>query len=106
VKRATGSAPLSHLFNQACVSVQGLEGSPTAHTRFKELVRQLGGGRELPIGFLPTKVVFAILLKDGDTITTETLFPFAQIALVQAARALQSARLPVEVEVRAIELED
>ncbi|ADB33457.1 hypothetical protein Kfla_4425 [Kribbella flavida DSM 17836] len=104
VKKASGSSPLSHLFMQACVAVQGLEGSSTARTRFRELVRKHGRGRELAEGFEPTKVVFGILLKAGEEVTSKTLFPFAQAALVQASRFLHSAR--IDVEVRAIHLAD
>ncbi|WP_170284783.1 TIGR04141 family sporadically distributed protein [Kribbella amoyensis] len=103
VKQATSSSPLSHLFSQACVAVQGLEGSVEARQRFRELVRQQGRGRELPGDFVPTKVVFGILLKKGEAVTSSTLFPFAQVALVQAARVLQSARVPIDIEVRGIE---
>jgi uncharacterized protein (TIGR04141 family) len=102
VKKASGSSPLSHLFMQACVAIQGLEGSPQARTRFRELVQQHGRGRELPSDFKPSKIVFGILLKAGEEITPRTLFPFSQVALVQAARLLQSAR--IEVEVRSIHL--
>ncbi|WP_328997882.1 TIGR04141 family sporadically distributed protein [Kribbella sp. NBC_00709] len=104
VKQATSSSPLSHLFSQACVAVQGLEGSAQARTRFRELVRQQGRGRELPHDFVPTKVVFGILLKKGEAVTPSTLFPFAQVALIQAARMLQSARVPIDIEVRGIKL--
>lgn len=65
VKQATSSSPLSHLFSQACVAVQGLEGSVQARTRFRELVRQQGRGRELPHDFMPTKVVFGISAQEG-----------------------------------------
>jgi uncharacterized protein (TIGR04141 family) len=104
VKKATGSAPLSHLFAQACVAVQGLEGSVEARTRLRELVRQVGRGRELPPDFVPTKVVYAILLKEGIAVTPDTLFPFAQVALVQAVGQLQSARVSIDIEVRGIQL--
>ncbi|TDO51568.1 uncharacterized protein (TIGR04141 family) [Kribbella sp. VKM Ac-2527] len=102
VKKASGSSPLSHLFMQACVAIQGLEGSAQARTRFRELVRQHGRGHELPPDFKPAKIVFGILLKAGEEITPRTLFPFSQVALIQAARLLQSAR--IEVEVRSIHL--
>ncbi|WP_432874810.1 TIGR04141 family sporadically distributed protein [Kribbella sp. CA-245084] len=104
IKKASGSSPLSHLFMQACVAIQGLEGSPEARARFRELVHKHGRGRELPEDFRPAKIVFGILLKSGEQITPETLFPFAQVALVQAVRLLQSAR--IEVEVRSIHLTD
>ncbi|WP_281385572.1 TIGR04141 family sporadically distributed protein [Microlunatus parietis] len=102
VKKATGSSPLSHLFMQACVAIQGLEGSVQARSRFREIVRKHGRGRELPPDFKPAKIIFGILLKAGEEITPRTLFPFSQVALVQAARLLQSAR--IEVEVRSIHL--
>lgn len=61
VKRAEGSAPLSHLFSQGLVSAQSLIHGPAAvRGQFAAEVARLGRGRVLPDGFMPKKIVFAI----------------------------------------------
>jgi uncharacterized protein (TIGR04141 family) len=102
IKRAKGSAPLSHLFSQALVSVQTLIHNPDARARFTAKVRNYPKGRNLPPDFQPKKVVFGILLKHGDPLTTDTLFPFSQVTLAHTARDLQS-RYQTSVEVIGIE---
>ncbi|AZM54564.1 hypothetical protein DMA15_20005 [Streptomyces sp. WAC 01529] len=97
VKRAKGSDALSHLFSQALVAVQTLRNSPEGRERFAEKVVAARNGRGLPEGFRPLKVVFAILLKDGTDLTADTLFPFSQVTLVQAARTLEAWGVEVEV---------
>ncbi|MGW1625781.1 TIGR04141 family sporadically distributed protein [Streptomyces sp. NPDC002172] len=97
VKRAKGSDALSHLFSQALVAVQTLRNSPEGRERFAEKVAAARNGRGLPEGFRPSKVVFAILLKDGTDLTADTLFPFSQVTLVQAARTLEAWGVRVEV---------
>ncbi|MFG2362545.1 DUF6119 family protein [Streptomyces mirabilis] len=51
----------------------------------------------MPEDFRPSKVVFAILLKDGTDLTADTLFPFSQVTLVQTARTLEAWGVEVEV---------
>ena len=97
VKRAKGSDALSHLFSQALVAVQTLRNSPEGRERFAEKVAAARKGRGLPEGFRPSKVVFAILLKDGADLTADTLFPFSQVTLVQTARTLEAWGVQVEV---------
>jgi uncharacterized protein (TIGR04141 family) len=97
VKRASGSSPLSHLFAQGLVSAQSLLFSPDARERFAAKVKELGRGRTIRSGFIPAKVVFAILLKKGDPLTASTLFPFSQVTLAHASRILQSHQIDVEV---------
>ncbi|MDV9169022.1 DUF6119 family protein [Streptomyces sp. W16] len=103
VKQASGSGALSHLFNQGVVAVDALLNQPEARAGFADRVAVLGG-RRLPEGFLPERVVYAILLKGHAELTTDTLYPFAQVALAHAARALES--YGVQVEVVGIPLED
>jgi uncharacterized protein (TIGR04141 family) len=99
VKQAAKSSPLSHLFNQALVSTEALMQQPEARRNFAALVKKASGGRRtIPSDSLPKKVIFAILLKKGVPLTPDTLFPFAQVALVNMADALRSA-YGVEVEV-------
>jgi uncharacterized protein (TIGR04141 family) len=90
-KRAEGSEPLSHLFSQAYVSVQTIINNPDAQVRLAEKVKLASSGRrELALPFSPAKVVFGILLKNGKTLTPDTLFPFSQVTLAQTARELQT----------------
>jgi uncharacterized protein (TIGR04141 family) len=97
VKRASGSAPLSHLFAQGLVSAQSLLGSSDVRERFTAKVAEIGKGRTVPVDFIPKKVVFAILLKDGQQLTAGTLFPFSQVTLAHASRILRSYQIDVEV---------
>ncbi|MEU1481716.1 TIGR04141 family sporadically distributed protein [Streptomyces sp. NPDC005760] len=97
VKRAKGSDALSHLFSQALVAVQTLRNSPEGRERFAEKVAAARKGRGLPEDFRPSKVVFAILLKEGTDLTPDTLFPFSQVTLVQTARTLEAWGVQVEV---------
>ncbi|MEU8198814.1 TIGR04141 family sporadically distributed protein [Microbispora amethystogenes] len=91
------AGPLSHLFKQALVAVQSLQHDPEAVAEFREKVTKAPSGRVLPADFRPTKVILAILLKDGKELTVDTLFPFAQVALVHTATTLRSWGVTVEV---------
>jgi uncharacterized protein (TIGR04141 family) len=98
VKRAEGSAPLSHLFSQGLISAQSLvAGPPTVLDRFVDTVAKLPGGRNLTTDFKPGKVVYAILLPKGKNLTPDTLFPFSQATLAHAARILGTYSISVEV---------
>lgn len=96
-KHAWTSEPLSHLFKQAIVAVMALDNESDAVEGFAEAVRERGAGRELPTGFRPKKVIFGILLKDGVPLTADTLFTFAQIALLDAIDVLHGQGIDVEV---------
>ncbi|MFF5213417.1 DUF6119 family protein [Streptosporangium sp. NPDC000396] len=99
VKPTKDSPPLSHLFNQALVAVEALINQPEARVRFREVVSEVSeGARDVPLDYRPRKVVFAIHLRTGRTLTPETLFPFAQVALVSMATTLKSL-YDVDVEV-------
>lgn len=99
VKPASGSAPLSHLFSQALVSVSTLYNSPPARERFAAMVEEVSDGhREIPLDFRPKKVVFAILLKKGEELTADTLFPFSQVTLIHVAKVLET-QYGIDVEV-------
>jgi uncharacterized protein (TIGR04141 family) len=98
VKRAEGSAPLSHLFSQGLISAQSLVAGPSAVLeRFVRTVAALPRGRSLAADFKPAKVVYAILLPKGRQLTPDTLFPFSQATLAHAARILGTYGLDVEV---------
>jgi uncharacterized protein (TIGR04141 family) len=102
IKKAKGSAPLSHLFSQVLVSIQTLTHNPEARAQFTTKVRQCPKGRHLPPDFQPKKIVFGILLKQGDRLTTDTLFPFSQVTLAHTAHELQG-RYQTTVEVMGID---
>jgi len=89
VKKASASSPLSHLFAQGLVSFHTLYNAPEARRKFAELVARHGNGRVISENFVPSKIVFAILLKDGEEVTVDSLFPFSQVMLRQAAIYLE-----------------
>ena len=98
VKRAKGSAPLSHLFAQGLISAQSLVAGPaTVRDRFVDVVAGLPHGRALRRDFKPAKVVYAILLENGKQLTLDTLFPFSQATLAHSARILNTYGVAVEV---------
>ncbi len=98
VKRAKGSAPLSHLFSQGLNSAQSLIAGPAVvREQFIESVASVPHGRPLPRDFKPAKVVYAILLENGKALTPDTLFPFSQATLAHAARILNTYGITVEV---------
>jgi uncharacterized protein (TIGR04141 family) len=86
------------------VSAQALATSSQARAAFTAKVRAHPKGRDLPADFVPKKVVFAILLKNGEKLTPDTLFPFSQVTLASTARELES-HYQIPVEVIAIEAE-
>ncbi|MER6588193.1 DUF6119 family protein [Micromonospora chalcea] len=97
VKRASGSSPLSHLFAQGVTSFDALRYDNQARNRFRDLVRAQPGGPDLPEDFRPRTVVYAIALSAGRTVTAESLFTFAQVALYQAVKTLRTEGVDVEV---------
>lgn len=81
----------------SCRPSQALATSPYARVIFTAKVR-IPKGRDLPADFQPGKVIFAILLKNGEKLKPDTLFPFSQVTLASAAWELESRyRIPVEV---------
>lgn len=50
----------------------------------------------VPEDFTPKKIVYAVLLKQGEDLTIDTLFPFSQVTLRRAAVSLEGK---AEVEV-------
>lgn len=102
VKRAWGSEQLGHQFWQALVTVQELFNSAEARRHFAELVECASGGtRTVPPDYRPEKVILAIKLKDGKPLGPETLFPFAQLALVNVVQTLRN-QYDIAVEVLGI----
>ncbi|MEV8015310.1 DUF6119 family protein [Streptomyces sp. NPDC086554] len=99
VKPAHGrSGPLSHLFNQGLVTVQLLQNSAAVRREFTRLVREKSGDTwHLPEDFVPRRIIFAIRLKPGAPVTSNTLFGFSQVTLAQTVRVLQQWGVTVEV---------
>ncbi|WP_187281069.1 DUF6119 family protein [Nonomuraea sp. C10] len=89
VKAAESSEPLSHQFAQALISTRTLYNEPDARAKFSAKVAELSDGQlTVPENFVPGKVVLAILLK-GKELTPDSLYPFAQVALVALADTLR-----------------
>ncbi|MZF57906.1 hypothetical protein GTX53_29435 [Streptomyces sp. SID5594] len=97
VKRAASSAPLSHLFAQGRISADALRNDAEARSEFVRRVRERRSGHHVSEDFTPRKVVYAISLKSGKALTTANLFTFAQVSLLQAARALRAQGIDVSV---------
>ncbi|MEV4056774.1 DUF6119 family protein [Amycolatopsis sp. NPDC049688] len=98
VKRAHGSSALSHLFYQGLVAVQMLQNSAQVRKRFADKVTEVSKGSvSVPENFVPKRVVFAILLKNGEQLTSDTLFAFSQVALAQTVKLLEEWGVRVEV---------
>ncbi|WP_370421865.1 DUF6119 family protein [Streptomyces sp. QH1-20] len=97
VKRAASSAPLSHLFAQGRISADALRNDAEARSEFVRRVQERRPGHPVGEEFTPRKVVYAISLKSGKALTTANLFTFAQVSLLQAARALRAQGIDVSV---------
>ncbi|MFI6892873.1 DUF6119 family protein [Streptomyces sp. NPDC050256] len=97
VKRADGSASLSHLFVQGRVSADALHTEPDANDAFIAAVRKQY--KTFPEdAFKPRDVVFAIALTTGVDLTPDSLFTVSQISLLHAARALQNLNIKVHIQ--------
>jgi uncharacterized protein (TIGR04141 family) len=98
VKRAGSSGPLSHLFSQARVAVELLQESAQVRAEFTAKVARLSGGKcSLPDDFTPKRIVLAVLLKNRESLTPESIFGFSQITIAQTAKALAARGVTVEV---------
>ncbi|MFI1828413.1 DUF6119 family protein [Streptomyces sp. NPDC020412] len=100
VKKATsssGTAPLNHLFAQAVTAVETLRSDDAIRSAFLKQVAGRTPDHRLLSDFGALKVVLGILLKDGQEITVDSLFAFAQVSLLQSARRLRAMNAEVEV---------
>lgn len=97
VKRADGSGPLSHLFNQGVVSADALKHEADAREALVQVVRQQRPGHPIDLDFRPRKVVYAIALGSGRPLTAQSLFTFAQVALYRAVKSLRAEGIDVEL---------
>ncbi|MFE9381545.1 DUF6119 family protein [Streptomyces sp. NPDC006855] len=98
IKKAPAStAPLNHLFAQGVVAVETLRSDLEVRTKFLDQVAAHTPDHRLLDDFGTLRVVFGILLKDGQDIRVDSLFAFAQVSLLQAVRRLRAMNAEVEV---------
>jgi uncharacterized protein (TIGR04141 family) len=79
------------------VAVETLRSDAQARTKFLEQVAAHTPGHRLLEDFGTLRVVFGILLKEGKEITIDSLFAFAQVSLIQAARRSRAMNADVEI---------
>ncbi|MFD7329687.1 DUF6119 family protein [Streptomyces sp. NPDC059872] len=98
VKKADkGTSGLSHLFTQARAAVETLRYDSEVREKFLARVAELRPNQP-PEEILATPtVVLAIRLKYGVPLTADSLFAFAQVALLQTAVALQGMGARVRI---------
>ncbi|MGX1762424.1 DUF6119 family protein [Streptomyces lydicus] len=96
-KAATSTAPLNHLFAQGVVAVETLRSDLEVRRKFLAQVAAHTPGHRLLDDFGTVRVVFAILLKEGQDITVDSLFAFAQVSLLQSVRRLRAMNAEVEI---------
>ncbi|MFF4425619.1 TIGR04141 family sporadically distributed protein [Streptomyces avidinii] len=76
--------PLNHLFAQGVVAVETLLSDSEVRAKLlKQVAAQIPNHRLIQ-DFGTLRVVFGILLKDGEGIAVDSLFAFAQVSLLQA----------------------
>lgn len=88
IKGADRAAPLSHQVNQAHSSTDALCYQAEAREAFSALVAKVSNGHiTIPQSFRPKKVILGIKLKGKET-TPTSLYPLAQVAIVNMAESL------------------
>ncbi|WP_433657905.1 DUF6119 family protein [Nocardia sp. CA-128927] len=97
VKKATSSAPLSHLFAQAVNAVTVLRNDKEVARKFRDRIARHNPDHPMVRDIGTLKVVFAILLNEGEEITTNSLFPFSQMSLVGSLIELRTMNVEVRV---------
>lgn len=100
VKKADGSAPLSHLFAQGHNSAHSLMYDNQARAKFRALVEKHGGKPDL-VKDKPSAVVFGIARYTGRPFGPDSLYSFSQVTLVRtvdelAARGIDVYVAPIE----------
>lgn len=94
---ARQSAPLSHLFAQGTVAVEALRNDPKVRRKFLDLLERHVPNHPVAEDLGALTLVYGILLKDGQEITVDSLFAFAQVSLLEAVRRLRAMNARVEV---------
>ncbi|MFE0514641.1 DUF6119 family protein [Streptomyces sp. NPDC058964] len=97
VKRASSSAPLSHLFAQGWTSIEALRADREARVKLLARIRQRSNTHAFDPNVKPKKLIYGIAIKDDATVSRGNLFTFSQVALMRAINALENADVDVEV---------
>ncbi|OKI15455.1 hypothetical protein A6A25_14210 [Saccharothrix sp. CB00851] len=97
IKKADKTAALNHLFAQGRVAVETLRYDAAARRKFLDKVDALAPGHPVDSSFRSPTLVYGIMLKDGTTLTPETLFSFAKVSLLHAATSLQGMGVRLEI---------
>ncbi|CAM5606618.1 hypothetical protein SAVIM338S_05531 [Streptomyces avidinii] len=96
-KAASSTAPLNHLFAQGRVGIETVRFDSEARKDFLSKLDELDPAHPLDRSFGSPTLVFGILLKEGETLTPDSLFAFAQISLLHTATALQGMGARLEI---------
>ncbi|MFC5180769.1 DUF6119 family protein [Actinomadura harenae] len=91
------TAPLNHLFAQGTVAVEVLRSDVQVRTKFLEALAAHDPSHPVTQELGSLTLVYAILLKDGEAISVDSLFAFAQISLLQAVHQLRAMNAKVEI---------
>lgn len=97
VKRASSSAPLSHLFAQGWTSIEALRADSEARRKLAKRVSERSSTHGFDPSLRPKKLIYGIALKRDATVSRKNLFTFSQVALMRAINALENADVDVEV---------
>ncbi|MEV7389512.1 DUF6119 family protein [Streptomyces sp. NPDC091215] len=97
VKRASSSAPLSHLFAQGWTAIEALRADREAREKLLDRIRQRSRTHGFDPSAKPRKLIYGIAIKDDATVSRGNLFTFSQVALMRAINALENADVDVEV---------
>ncbi|MFI6561336.1 DUF6119 family protein [Streptomyces sp. NPDC050534] len=97
VKRASSSAPLSHLFAQGWTSIDALRSDRQARNELLKRIKQRSSTHSYDPSAKPKKLIYGIAIKRDATVSRENLFTFSQVALMRAINALENADVDVEV---------
>jgi uncharacterized protein (TIGR04141 family) len=97
VKKADKTAALNHLFAQGRVAIETLRYDREARTKFLDKLDHLAPGHPLDPALNSPTLVYAIMLKDGVPLTSQSLFAFAKVSLLHAATALHGMGVRVEI---------
>jgi uncharacterized protein (TIGR04141 family) len=91
------TAPLNHLFAQGRVAVEVLRNDSQVRAKFLAAVAEHNPNHPVQEDLGAVTLVYAILLKDGQDITVNSLFAFAQVSLLQAVHQLRAMNARVEI---------
>jgi len=79
------------------VAIETLRYDREARAKFLNKLDHLAPGHSLDPALSSPTLVYAILLKDGVSLTSQSLFAFAKVSLLHAATALQGMGVHVEI---------